>query len=94
MICKQCALGADLITMMREIEPIEISGANGYKARDFMGAARTLHNLCKGKRKGSTHCDCQHKIVKEIVTTPKGHSSPTTPEIGTVQSDGLFPPLY
>jgi hypothetical protein len=57
-ICKKCALGADLVTQLHELGDKEIHGENDYRARDFMNVARTLHYLCKG-------CDCQHHIRKE-----------------------------
>lgn len=65
MICKACALGADLITYMYEQDASEFTGDNGYRHTDFTNVARYLHRACKG-------CDCAHHIK---VLTPKGSTT-------------------
>lgn len=50
MICRNCALGADLITQLWQID-------NGYRAKEFISVSEVLHSHCNG-------CDCQHVIRK------------------------------
>ena len=56
MICKNCATGADVITRLYEMPEEMRTGNYAFRARDFIGVAKALHDTCK------TRCDCQHAI--------------------------------
>lgn len=69
MICKKCAVAADIVTIARTenfdgvmILPLVSSSqdkAHIETKEVARGLARMYHGLCKG----GTHCDCQHYVV-------------------------------
>ena len=86
MICKHCAIGADLVTQLNSVDEVEVTGENDFVARDFIRVARTLHGFCKG-------CDCQHHIVNRKGQTIYHVPNPRAPFFQITPTDGASPPL-
>lgn len=60
MICKTCQIAGDMVAEARKMElNAVIAPLSGIELGDAVrSVAHVFHGVCKG----STHCDCQHKI--------------------------------
>jgi hypothetical protein len=61
MICKTCQIAGDMVAVARdkfENEDIYIQEFPMDTKEAVRSVAHLFHGLCKG----STHCDCQHKV--------------------------------
>lgn len=64
MICKNCRDAADLWSVMKDVKTETITDAvEKIISGEYGSRVEELHKLCKG----SSWCDCQHKITREAV---------------------------
>lgn len=66
MICKTCAIAGDMVAEARDWNDTEMLNIQSAHTSVFMvstkEAVRSVAHLFHGLCKGSTHCDCQHKV--------------------------------
>lgn len=66
MICKTCAIAGDLVAEARNWRSDEVISIGNPRVLEVpiptKEAVRSVAHLFHGLCKGSTHCDCQHKV--------------------------------
>jgi hypothetical protein len=63
MICKNCQIAGDMVAVARSFNDTEILYIQDVLEEvSTKDAVRSVAHLFHGLCKGSTHCDCQHKV--------------------------------
>lgn len=79
MICKRCQIAGDLVAEARQMNPglslpylLRLSENDTDFDVSLKEAVRSVAHVFHGLCKGSSHCDCQHKIDFEGKTISNG----------------------
>lgn len=63
MICKTCQIAGDMVAVARDWNTYEVIYIQDILEEvETKEAVRSVAHLFHGICKGSTHCDCQHKV--------------------------------
>lgn len=65
MICKTCAIAGDMVAEARKMNltvALDLGSFGGIDSIELGDAVRSVAHVFHGVCKGSTHCDCQHKV--------------------------------